>query len=146
MPAQATLHLVTDSAPPRVFGRVPPRKPKNEDRRPREHLTEAEVAAIAKAARDRGRYGHRDYTMIMVCFRHGLRVGELVNLRWEQISLDEALMTVRRDKKGRKVDHPIPGDELRELRRLKREQKAGSGVHDRARQANDGPRVPPAAE
>jgi len=64
--------------------------------------------------------------MIMLCFRHGLRVNELVNLKWEAANLDEALLTVRRDKKGRNCDHPIPGDELRELRRLKREQPSGS--------------------
>ena len=64
--------------------------------------------------------------MIMVCFRPGLRVGELVSLRWDQINLDEALIAVRRDKKGRNTEHPIPGDELRALRRLKREQRSGS--------------------
>ena len=88
----ANLRLVPDTSPSRFFGRVPPRKPKNEDRRPREHLTEVEVEALAKAADKRGRYGHRDRTMIMVCFRHGLRVGELVSQRWDQIKHDEALI------------------------------------------------------
>ena len=64
--------------------------------------------------------------MIMVCFRHGLRVGELVSLRWDQVNLDEALMAVRRDKKGRNTEHPISGEELRALRRLKREQQSGT--------------------
>jgi type 1 fimbriae regulatory protein FimB/type 1 fimbriae regulatory protein FimE len=64
--------------------------------------------------------------MIMVCFRHGLRVNELVGLRWDQINLDEALMAVRRDKKGRNTEHPICGEELRALRRVKREQRGGS--------------------
>jgi type 1 fimbriae regulatory protein FimB/type 1 fimbriae regulatory protein FimE len=89
-------------------------------------LTEVEVEGLAKAAGNRGRYGHRDRTMIMVCFRHGLRVNELVSLRWDQVNLDEALLAVRRDKKGRNTEHPIPGEELRALRRLKREQQAGS--------------------
>jgi type 1 fimbriae regulatory protein FimB/type 1 fimbriae regulatory protein FimE len=122
----ATLRLVPDTAPTRFFGRVPPRKPKNDDRRPREHLTEVEVEALAKAAGNRGRYGHRDRTMVMVCFRHGLRVNELVSLRWDEVNLDEALLTVRRDKNGRDTEHPIPGEELRALRRLKREQRPGS--------------------
>ena len=85
--------------------------------------------------------------MIMVCFRHGLRVGELVSLRWDQINLDEALIAVRRDKKGRNTEHPIPGDELRALRRLKREQRSGSSfvfMTERAR-PDDRPRVPAAA-
>jgi len=122
----ADLRLVPDSTPARIFGRVPPRKPKNDARRPREYLTEVEVETLAKAAGNRGRYGHRDRTMVLVCFRHGLRVNELVSMRWHQVNLDEALLTVRRDKKGRNTEHPIPGEELRALRRLKREQRPGS--------------------
>jgi len=123
---RANLRLVSDTAPQRFFGRVPPRKPKNKDRRKREHLTEAEVEALAKAAGSCGRYGHRDRTMVMVCFRHGLRVSELISLEWEQVNLDEALLTVHRAKKGRASEHPIPGEELRALRRLKRERRPGS--------------------
>jgi type 1 fimbriae regulatory protein FimB/type 1 fimbriae regulatory protein FimE len=122
----AALRLVCDEAPLRIFGRVPPRKPKNTERRKREHLTEVEVEALAKAAGDCGRYGHRDRTMVMVCFCHGLRVSELVSLEWDQVNLDEALLTVHRAKKGRPSEHPIPGEELRALRRLKRERRPGS--------------------
>jgi len=122
----ATLRLVSDTAPLPIFGRVPPRKPKNTERRKREHLTEVEVEALAKAAGNCGRYGHRDRTMVMVCFRHGLRVSELVSLEWDQVNLDEALLTVRRAKKGRPSEHPIPGEELRALRQLKRERRPGS--------------------
>ena len=127
MNARADLRLADDTEPARIFGKVsPPRKPLNKDRRPREHLTEAEVNAIAVSAGKRGRYGHRDKTMILLCFRHGLRVRELVDLTWDQVNLDEALLTVHRVKKGRNTEHPMPGAELRDLRRLKREQKAGS--------------------
>ena len=127
MSASASLRLVDTDAPARVNGTVaPPRKQPNRDRRPREYLTETEVEAIAKAAGKRGRYGHRDKTMIMVCFRHGLRVQELVDLKWDQLNLDEALLTVHRVKKGRDSTHPIPGAELRDLRRLRREQAPGS--------------------
>ena len=122
----AALRLVSDRAPLPIFGRVPPRKPKNTERRKREHLTEVEVEALAKAAGNCGRYGHRDRTMVMVCFRHGLRVSELVSLEWDQVNLDEALLTVHRAKKGRASEHPIPGEELRALRRLKRERRPGS--------------------
>ena len=122
----ASLRLVPDAPPLRIFGRVPPRKPKNTERRKREHLTEVEVEALAQAAGSCGRYGHRDRTMVMVCFRHGLRVSELVSLEWDQVNLDEALLTVRRAKKGRPSEHPIPGEELRALRRLKRERRPGS--------------------
>src|SRR5262249_18445211 len=62
-----------------------PKKPRNKDVRPREYLSEAEVDQLCKAAQKRGRYGHRDATMILMAYRHGLRVSELVALRWDQI-------------------------------------------------------------
>ena len=64
--------------------------------------------------------------MILVAFRHGLRVSELCDLRWEQIDLDGGNMHIRRVKKGTPSTHPIHGDEMRALRALKREQKTGS--------------------
>ena len=67
-------------------------------------------------ARKHGRYGHRDATMILVAYRHGLRVSELVDLRWDQIDLETANLAVRRVKKGSPATHPIRGDELRALR------------------------------
>ena len=52
--------------------RVTPRRPKNSELRVREHLHEAEVEKLIEAARD-NRHGHRDATMILVAYRHGLR-------------------------------------------------------------------------
>jgi integrase len=63
------------------------------------------------------RYGHRDATMILVAYRHGLRVSELVGLRWEQVDFRTASLHVRRVKKGTPSRHPILADELRALRR-----------------------------
>jgi integrase len=60
--------------------------------------------------------------MILVAYRHGLRVSELVDLRWDQIDFDRATLHVRRVKQGTPATHPILGDELRALRRLQREQ------------------------
>jgi type 1 fimbriae regulatory protein FimB/type 1 fimbriae regulatory protein FimE len=51
----------------------------------RAYLTPEEVDKLMSAARARGRYGHRDATMILLAYRHGLRVSELVALRWDQI-------------------------------------------------------------
>ena len=48
--------------------------------RTREHLTEREVERLVEAAKD-NRYGHRDATMVLLAFRHGLRASELVDLR-----------------------------------------------------------------
>jgi type 1 fimbriae regulatory protein FimB/type 1 fimbriae regulatory protein FimE len=64
--------------------------------------------------------------MILVCFRHGLRVSELINLKWEQIDVDGALLHVTRLKNGSPSTQPLTGRELRALRRLRRESDAGS--------------------
>jgi len=67
------------------------------------------------------RQGHRDATMILVAFRHGLRAKELVDLRWDQVDFNSATLHVRRAKKGTPSVHPLTGVEMRALRRLQRE-------------------------
>jgi type 1 fimbriae regulatory protein FimB/type 1 fimbriae regulatory protein FimE len=114
MSKSAALRLVADNEPKTLSGST--RKPRVV--RHRKFLTEAEVIALAKAAGN-----HRDKTMIMVAFRHGLRVNELVSLTWGQIDFKAALLSIYRSKHGRDAVHPIPGDELRDLRRLWRETK-----------------------
>src|ERR1019366_10257728 len=64
---------------------VPPRRVTNLSRRSREHLTQAEVERLIAAAGKAGRHGVRDGTLILLAYRHGLRVSELVELRWEQV-------------------------------------------------------------
>jgi len=102
-----------------------PRRRRNGDFRTRKYLTEAEVERLMKAATG-NRYGHRDATMILVTYRHGLRVSELVDLRWDQVDFRTATLHVRRAKQGTPSTHPIVGDELRALRRLQREQEPKS--------------------
>ena len=97
---------------------LPPPKPKNADRRAREYLTSAEVDQLRRAARRVGRHGHRDATLILLGYRHGLRVSEIGGLRWDQIDLKSALLHVRRVKNGVPSVHPLHGPELRALRRL----------------------------
>ena len=99
----------------------PPRKPRNLDRRTREYLTETEVGQLVDAAKKTGRHGHRDATMILVAFKHGLRVSELVLLRWEQVDLDQGLLHVFRLKRGTPSTHPLGGEEVRALRKVRRE-------------------------
>jgi integrase len=60
--------------------------------------------------------------MVLLAFRHGLRAAELVDLRWEQVDLENAILHVRRVKQGTPATHPLTGRELRALRRLQREQ------------------------
>jgi integrase len=105
-----------------VNGTVPPRLTPNSFRRPREYLTGKEVERLMEGARERGRYGHRDATMILIAYRHGLRASELCALRWDQVDFDRGLLHVRRAKNGTPSVHPMGGAEIRALRRLKREQ------------------------
>jgi type 1 fimbriae regulatory protein FimE len=103
-------------------GKVPPpRRVANRERRTREHLTPQEVDKLIKAATRVGRYGHRDATLILTAFRHGLRVSELVALRWDQVDLEQGLLHVSRLKNGVPSTHPLRGPEIRALRRLRRE-------------------------
>ena len=117
--AKPLLKLVTPSTENRTV--VTPRRKTNAELRSREYLTDAEVFRLGEVAKG-NRYGHRDATMILLAYRHGLRVGELVDLRWDQIDFNTATQAVRRAKRGSPSTHPILGDELRALRRLKREQ------------------------
>ena len=112
-------------SPATVNRTVRPRRPPNRTLRTREYLTEAEVEWLMTAAR-KNRWGHRDATMLLVAYRHGLRVSELVDLRWEQVDFGTATLHVRRVKQGTPSSHPILGDELRALRRLQREQEPKS--------------------
>ncbi len=68
-----------------------------------------------------GRHRLRDSTLILVAYRHGLRVSELVGLRWNQFDLKRGQVHINRLKNGSAATHPIEGDELRLLRRLQRE-------------------------
>jgi len=108
-------------APATVNRKVTPRRRPNGDLRTREYLTEAEVERLMKAATG-NRHGHRDATMVLVAYRHGLRAAEVVDLRWDQVEFKTATLHVRRVKAGTPSTHPILGDQLRALRRLQREQ------------------------
>ncbi len=80
------------------------------------------------AAARQNRCGHRDATMILVVFRHGLRASEAVDLRWDQVDFNRAVLHVRRVKQGTPGVHPLSGSELRALRRLQRESEASPFV------------------
>jgi len=87
----------------------------------RRYLTEREVERLMDCARKHGRYGHRDATMILVAYRHGLRASEVCDLQWQQIELSEGRLHVHRVKNGIPSVHPIRGDEMRALRKLRRD-------------------------
>jgi type 1 fimbriae regulatory protein FimE len=107
--------------PQALFSGKMPRKPKNRDVRSREYLTDDEVSQIMKAAKNMGRHGHRDATMILLAYRHGLRVSELISLRWDQVDLKSGTIHINRKKNGSPSTHPLGGQEIRSLRRIARD-------------------------
>jgi integrase len=113
----AQLRLVTS----RNESRSVPIRPANAELRTREYLTPSEVEKLCKEAR-RGRYGHRDTTLILIAFRHGLRAAEICDLEWSQIEFGRsASLHVRRVKNGKPSVHPLRGDEVRALSELRRQ-------------------------
>ena len=109
----AAVHLTLIAPNNEKFTVVPRRKP-NSEYRSREHLTEREVERLIEAMKG-NRWGHRDATMVLIAFRHGLRASELIDLRWDQVDLEHALLYVRRLKNGSPATHPLTGKELRYL-------------------------------
>ena len=107
-------------------GKVPPRRRPNRALRTREFLTPDEVERLLAAAGQRGRYGARDRTLLLLMYRHGLRVSEAVSLRWEQVDLKAGLLHVQRLKHGVPSTHPLRGPELRALRQLRRDWPDGA--------------------
>ena len=99
-----------------------PCRPKNKDVRTREHLTGSEVDRLVAAASKVGRHGERDGLMLEMMYRHGLRLSELTSLRWSEAHLDQGFLHVTRAKGGVDSTHPIDGNHIRVLRRIKREQ------------------------
>lgn len=92
----------------------------------RGYLLDAEVDKLIESARKVGRYGHRDALMILMTYRHGLRASELVNLRWDHVQLEQGNLVVERLKHGDASVQPMTGEEIRALRKLKRDQAEGS--------------------
>jgi len=100
--------------------KIPPKKPTNAARRSREYLTPHEVEHVIAAARKVGRHPRRDAALILLMYRHGLRVAEAVSLRWEAVDLQAGCLHVHRIKHGRSAVHPLRGPELRALRQVHR--------------------------
>jgi integrase len=125
----------------RAVGRTAPNIVNSSVARTREYLTGREIERLMAAARKSSRYGHRDATMILIGYRHGLRASELCDLQWSQVELNTGRLHVRRAKNGSASVHPLRGEEIRALRRLQREQGPSSHVFMTER---DGPMTPKA--
>jgi type 1 fimbriae regulatory protein FimB/type 1 fimbriae regulatory protein FimE len=109
--SKSALQVVrTESASPTVL-----------DTERRQYLSEDEVERIVKCAAN-----DRDRLMILMAYRHGLRVSELINMTWRQLDLDAGCLEVRRAKGGEDGQHSIGGREIRGLRKLRRQQPVGA--------------------
>lgn len=92
----------------------------NLERRPREYLRPDEVDRLIVAAKGSSA-PVRNHALVLTSYRHGLRVGEAVKLRWSQVDFERSQLHINRLKNGKPGLHPVEGDELRLLRRLKRQ-------------------------
>ncbi|MBD1893101.1 tyrosine-type recombinase/integrase [Coleofasciculus sp. FACHB-129] len=76
---------------------------------------------LIAAAKKIGRYPHRDSMLLLLMYRHGLRVGEAVDLQWKDVNFTTKHLYVKRLKRGAPSNQPLYGDEVRSLRQLQRE-------------------------
>lgn len=128
------LKLITPGFENRTVDRPTPLRRPNSELRTREYLTPAEVERLVEAAKS-NRWGLRDSTMVLVAYRHGFRATELVDLRWDQVDFAHATLHVRRAKGGKPSAHPLQGDVMRALRRLRKEDPHGEFVFVSERRA-----------
>jgi type 1 fimbriae regulatory protein FimB/type 1 fimbriae regulatory protein FimE len=103
---------------------TPPKRKSNKHYRSREYLTPSEVRSLLNATLSRpSRYGERDFLLMLMMFRHGLRVGEAVGekygLRWDAVMWGEGQIFITREKGSDSGVHPLREDELVHLKKLR---------------------------
>lgn len=86
---------------------------------PRKFLKDQEITDLLKAT-ERTRYPDRNRAIVLIMYRHGLRVAELVRLTWDRIRLDDKRIDIRRVKHGKPSIQVLNEDEIDLLGRLPR--------------------------
>ena len=95
---------------------------RNDTYRIREHLTEAKMDKLLAALKG-NRHGHRDWLIGLIIYRHGLRVSEACDLRWDDIDLPKRTIIVRRLKGSTDSVHYLERNEVNGLKLLRRQQQ-----------------------
>lgn len=78
----------------------------------RKHLTSREVERLIEAAKG-SRNEARDRCLLLLMFRHGLRVSEACGLKLDQVDTESRVLHVARLKGGLSTTQPLRGDEQR---------------------------------
>ena len=81
------------------------------------YLTKQELDSILKIAKKRN---ERDFAIVFLSYRHGLRCVELLNLKWDYIDWDKKLIYISRVKGSDDGYHDLKPDEVKLLKRLKK--------------------------
>ena len=93
--------------------------------RKRDFLTEKEMGKLLDAAKQ-GRHSFRDWLILFLMYRHGLRVSELCQMKIESFDESNRRLWVERLKGSLSTFHPLPSDELRAVRKWLRERPDSS--------------------
>ena len=91
-------------------------RPTDEHERRKDFRNESDMDRLLEASK-KGRHGGRYFLLLMMMYRHGLRVSEAIRMRRTDLELKRARIWIQRLKNGLSVKHPIAGDELRALKR-----------------------------
>jgi len=124
MPASKRIRVGRKSVTARRNVKSEPTLPADQRSRNKDYLDQNEMDQLLAAARA-GRHGTRDFLLLMMVYRHGLRVSEAVSMRVSDVNLKRARLWVKRLKNGLSVEQPIPGDELRAIKRYLAKRTSG---------------------
>lgn len=116
------------TVPPATETRTVRSRAANDATRGRQHLTRDEVHRLMRGAMRHNRHGRRDALMLRLAFEHGLRVSELVGLRWSAVDLVHHELRVTRAKGSLDGTHPLQGDTVRALKRYQRDSGRTAGL------------------